>query len=183
MGKIILVDMDGVMVDFISGACGLWGEDGLPEHWPLGVKGAQQALGLTDDDFWERIDSAGIGFWANLAEYDWFADFDFLLRSLGEVYYLSSPSRSVNSIAGKKIWLDKRFGSAFRNFIFTPAKRLLAGPDRILIDDYERHCREFVLAGGTAFLFGRPWNAKHAGEGMDGWQEVQRILKAIRELS
>jgi hypothetical protein len=45
--------------------------------------------------------------------------------------------------------------------IFTAAKKFLAGPDRLLIDDRDRNVEEFVAGGGHAILLPRLHNADH----------------------
>ena len=52
----------------------------------------------------------------------------------------------------------------FRRYALTPQKHLLAGPNRILIDDNDRNIEAFRAAGGIGILFPQPWNANHESQ-------------------
>lgn len=54
----------------------------------------------------------------------------------------------------KHRWFDKHFGIPADKVIVTESsaqKKDYAGRGRLLVDDYGRNCREWALAGGTAF--------------------------------
>ncbi len=57
--------------------------------------------------------------------------------------------------------LQTHFGEAFRDWIFCPKDKhlLCKGRQSILIDDNDKNCRDWELAGGYAILFPQPWNA------------------------
>ena len=48
----------------------------------------------------------------------------------------------------------------FRDYLFAPShqKQLLAGKNRILIDDSQRNVEQWKQAGGRAVLVPQPWN-------------------------
>ena len=158
----IFLDMDGVISDFIGGACRLFDRPDLLTNWPLGDRDATKAFGLNVSQFWGRIDAAGADYWANLEPYPWL---DELLRSLGDFApftILSAPSLGVECPTGKLRWLRQHFGNGFRDHLFGHQKHFCAKPGHVLIDDSETNVTNFREHGGAAILFPQPWNTHHA---------------------
>jgi 5'(3')-deoxyribonucleotidase len=92
--------------------------------------------------------------------------FDMILEYLKdkEWYILSSPTRSSKSLSGKHEWIKRHFGITFRNFIITPQKHLLAGPNTLLIDDSIEKVEKFARCGGDSMHVPSPLNIyKKAG--------------------
>lgn len=149
-----LLDMDGVIVDFVGGASRLFGTD-LTKHPDWGI---EKALGITERQFWKKIDEAGEEFWEDLDEYPWTEE---LLLVLGEHSFIisTSPSLHPNSTAGKVRWLKKKFGYGFTNYMIGKHKYLMAKSGLTLIDDKDRNVEQFLYEGGSAVLFPQPWNA------------------------
>lgn len=57
-------------------------------------------------------------------------------------------------VESKQRWFDKHFGVPADKVIVTETsgqKKDYAGRGRLLVDDFGRNCREWALAGGTAF--------------------------------
>jgi hypothetical protein len=115
---------------------------------------------LTDDAFWSRFDL--IDFWANLdlwqgALYFW----DKLVEMFGvENIYICTSGLSPSAAAGKTIWVKKNLkGFDMKKLFIGYSKYMLAGPDRILIDDRDKNCLDFYEAGGQSVLVPRPWNS------------------------
>lgn len=77
-----------------------------------------------------------------------------------KVYILTNPSGLVNASSGKVAWV-KRFLRDFSCKKFNPEvdvilcrdKWLLAGPNRILVDDLEINCSLFLRSGGKAIQY------------------------------
>jgi 5'(3')-deoxyribonucleotidase len=155
MKPIILLDMDGVVCDFVSAACVACGHPGhAVTGWDFNTD-----FGMTMTEFWAAIDAQGLTFWRDLKEYPGFWRMYRELVKQADVIFLTTPSQSPYCISGKLQWLQERFGQDFRDFSFTPRKELLAGPDRILIDDSDSNIATFAAHGGRTILWPQPWNA------------------------
>lgn len=163
---IVYLDMDGVLVDFMSGALQLATDNDILATglvyggwWPRGKKTPTAALGIDSDTFWNKLNMFGPLFWASL---DWCPWGKELLASLQgedfEVVLLSSPVGGANSVCGKQLWIERELGIEFHNYIFTSRKELLASPKAFLLDDHEENVNTFQRAGGKAMLFPQPWN-------------------------
>lgn len=175
----IILDMDGVLVDFCRGA--YWAHskeyDGYePQDWDF-----FEAWGLTEDEFWAPINKAGHNFWASLPLYPWTRSLIDALGEIDEFFVATKCNMSPHSGSGKMVSLQRIFGEGFRNFSITPRKELLAGKNRILIDDSDRNCHQFEEAGGAAILFPQPWNANRTRVGSCPIRYVLQQLEACYE--
>lgn len=158
----ILMDMDGVMVDFVGGAARLFDRDveELMESWPAGQFDICPVLGVSATQFWSRIDRAGEEWWAYLEDYPWTRDLIEMMSVHDGGFVIStSPSRSCHSSSGKVRWLQSRFGGSFRGYMLGEHKHLMAKPGAILVDDNEVSVLKFREHGGEAVLFPQPWNS------------------------
>lgn len=160
----IFLDMDGVITDFVSTALQLHNAESAAENWPPGEWYVHKVLGLSRQQFWDRVDEAGEDRWANLEPYPWMSDLLSLLAEFAPVTILSSPSLNPGSAAGKMRWLDKHLGGGrpFRDFIFTSQKHLLASPHRVLVDDSDKNVKAFGDHFGQAIVFPQQWNSNHS---------------------
>lgn len=153
----IILDMDGVLAEFDKAACRVHGlpSDTVPENWNW-----YSEFGITDEEFWAKIHALGDSFYRDMVTpYPWAQNVVELVRSADDFVVMSSPSNDPAGYAGKKIWLDKHVpGLDPKQLIVGSAKHLLAGPDRLLIDDGPHNIEAFVKAGGCAFTFPQPWN-------------------------
>lgn len=173
---IILLDMDEVLVDFVTAACEIHGilrqkmeEYRKPGHWSI-VEPLAAALGheLSLDDFWSKIHEAGEDFWTNLKPTPWAADVVSLVEKFStEWHIVSAPSQETHSYTGKVRWLKNYFGNDFDHFILSPHKYLTAGPDRLLIDDRKANLKKFMYdehnrpTGGKGVIFPSKGNECH----------------------
>src|SRR5574337_562196 len=152
--KKILLDMDGVIADFIGGAARIHGKDASTvatwdflEEWEIAPK-----------DFWSPL---GRDFWANLNPTDEaFGIVKMCECAVGpeNVCLLSSPCLTDGCMEGKLDWIRRHFPQYSRRYLFGPKKEFCSSADRLLIDDSDANCASFRHAGGQAFLFPRPWN-------------------------
>lgn len=176
---IIYLDMDGVLFDFVTAFGNVLDIPDIEKRLAPGVRSIAPQIGMTEDEMWEKISHHGHHFWQEMPTYTWFHELvDLVEKNSSEWYILSSPARSSDSLKGKLESLKQMFGERFRRYILTPNKRLLAGQNRILIDDYERHCEEFENNGGKAILFPRQWNTHH-GIADDPMSYTEKILSSI----
>jgi 5'(3')-deoxyribonucleotidase len=177
----ILLDMDGVCVQFMSAAIYAQGLNPpvVLEGWPKARWDIADVCNIEPSVFWGRIEAASPDFWINLKPYLYFDDMYAQLKAWGNVVFVTSPGWSAKAAQGKIAWLQKRFGVDFRNYIITNQKHLLAQPRSILIDDFDKNCEEFVKAGGYAVLFARPWNT---GPDFTSQASYERAMEHTRNL-
>ena len=169
----ILCDLDGVLVDFPTSAAKLFNKK-------IKLKPGQHthdALGTSKNQLWKAINKAGMDFWANAELYHWADTFYNKLTRLDEVVITTAPSYDPQSSSGKVKFLQEFFDDrSFRDYVITKRKELLAGPDRILIDDKEANIAKFIEYGGIGILFPQPWN-KLANLASDPISYVMKELK------
>jgi 5'(3')-deoxyribonucleotidase len=162
----ILLDMDGVLSNFVKGACEAHGKPYEPEkltqfdmaaHW-----------GITVQKFWEPLQDKS--FWEGLEPYPWAEDLLSKLRAIAPVTICTAPSQSHDCGAGKLSWLERELSISSRDVVLCNKKWLLARPRHILIDDSPRKADDFARHGGIAVLFPQPWNDKRSLAGDDRWK-------------
>lgn len=177
----ILLDVDGVLADFVAGACHAHGRDPaeIIADWPVGTYDVVEVLGVTQLQFWEKLDARGAAFWDELEPYPWATDLYEGLSKHAPVTLLTSCSRDPASAAGKVSWIQRLFGRDFRNYLIGPEKVACAHPDAILIDDYERNTTAFEKAGGTSIVFPRLWNSMH----MQSERAFDCVLGAVKDIA
>jgi len=154
----ILLDMDGVLVDFVSGAMSAHGismkEYGLrakPGEWDL-----NEQVGMTEDQFWGPLQ--GEWFWTGLKPYPWAKALYEACCVVGDVTIATTPSRDPGCLSGKLKWLHEFFGVEFNDYMMGHEKSLMAKEGVLLIDDNDINCERFEDAGGDTILFPRTWN-------------------------
>lgn len=159
----ILLDVDGVLADFVGGVCKAFDRDKeqVIDTWPTGTYDIVNALGITQGEFCEKLDGIGAPFWDGLEPYPWATEFYEKLSEHAPVTLLTSCSRDPGSAAGKLSWIKRLFGDDFRSYLIGPDKTACAHPGAILIDDYERNTKAFDAAGGHSIVFPRVWNSHH----------------------
>jgi 5'(3')-deoxyribonucleotidase len=160
----VLLDMDGVIADFVAGACA---HHGIANPWDrpemLGEWDFMKALpeGMSATTFWGSL---GLDFWANLdktSEADELVEY--LEQRFGEenICILSSPCLTPGCVEGKLLWIKKHYPRLARSYLFGPRKEFCARPNTLLIDDLDHNVWKFREHGGAAILFPRPWNSSH----------------------
>lgn len=157
MHKPILLDMDGVLADFVGGALKAHGIERFNSlHWPPQWDMATE-LGISDDEFWAPIHDGGAEFWRQLEPLPWAQELWDGCAALGSITISTSPSRDYESRKGKLDWLAQHFDANVGCY-FGRDKWLMARHG-ILIDDSDANVQRFCEKGGQAVLFPRPWNA------------------------
>ena len=156
MNKVIFIDMDGVMCDFMTPALRLNGlnpEDRCIHEAVMADYDAIKKMhpqGL--DAFYKAIQDAGEDFWANLEPMPWAEH----LIQLCEVYsdrlcFLTACEKFYDAPKGKMLWVKKHYPDM--PLIFANHKDLIASPDKFLIDDSPFNYFSFLDAGGFAHRF------------------------------
>jgi 5'(3')-deoxyribonucleotidase len=178
--KRCLLDLDGVLVDFVRGACSLHSKAN-PYNEGYAHFYFNEAWGMPAADFWREM---GKDFWANLP---WMPDGQAIFNIIDERYgakntcILTSPCDTEGCFDGKMAWIKKHLPSAYRRkFLVGPVKDFCAQADHVLIDDRDENHDSFIAAGGQAIIVPRPWNhmrgTKSAPEYIETrfWQHDQR---------
>lgn len=155
----ILLDVDGVLADWVGGCAALFNRDPANLNWSETTDMAV-ALGVSGNAMWRRIDEAGAEFWVNLDPYPWVDELWDAANDVAPTTLLTSPSHHPSSLAGKLQWMNRHLGRGkpFREFLIGPRKEFCACPGSLLIDDRASMCEKFRDHGGDAVLFPRPWN-------------------------
>ena len=155
--KLALVDMDGVLTDFVSAIFNYFWTP-VPNPWPKG-KDVIEALGRPESDIWGEL-HGNTNFWTNML---WMPDGQDILAGIearfDDVIICSKPSSDPQSAAGKIKWLQTNLPKYRRKYSFTPMKELYAREGVYLFDDTRKNVDKFQAAGGTGVLIERPWNA------------------------
>ena len=163
MEKILYVDLDGVLVNFI---------DGWMDHYfimnrkPVTKWNFGEDYGLNRKDFYRSITSLPISFWSNLSPTPWATE---LMKVLVEelkpfeadkIMFLSHAV-SEDCRVGKQLWVNKHFPNLGDSLITVSDSKLksrFANQHSVLIDDKFENCVDFAKNGGRSWLFARPWN-------------------------
>ena len=160
-----LLDLDGVLIDFLSAAHQYHGLPYSYSNYPyeLGsfanVPPAQGTLSTRE--FWDAFDR---NFWVNLP---WIQEGHEILRTLEYAFgrenicLLTSPTINPESIIGKIEWIKRELPDYKRRYLVGPAKHFCAGPDTVLVDDTDKNINAFKAGGGQTILVPRPWNSFH----------------------
>ena len=169
----VLLDLDGVLVKFVEGACKFHGKTyqttDLTEPMPWNL---EPLWGMTGAQLWEPL---GYEFWANLEPYEHMHEFvDALEAKFGtdNICLLTSPVRTAGAIEGKIDWIRKHLPQYRRRFLVGPKKQFCASPHHLLVDDNEDNERSFKEAGGHTFLVPAAWNRRfreHPLEALKTW--------------
>lgn len=175
---VIYMDVDGVLVDFRTPALRAWDCDVDPDSTPEYSMG--KIVGVGGHEFWKRIDALGPSFWRNLPMYPWAEDLLGHCEAFAdEVIFVTSPTWSEHSSAGKVLWFHDQFGRSFRNFMITPRKEFLATyPRSVLVDDSLPNVEKFRGKGGQAVLFPQIWNGHKRPE-----DPVKYVVSELEKLA
>ena len=171
--KVILLDMDGVLVDFVGGAYKHHRRP-MPDAVPWKI---WETMGIDEKEFWEPL---GYDFWAGL---DWTPDGKELVHNLQamvgvhRIALLTSPCLTPGCAEGKLAWIKRHLPQFERQYLLGPAKQFAAGPGKILVDDHYPNVEKFREAGGQAVLVPRPWNS--LGSALDGEASLTHTLRAV----
>jgi len=177
---IILVDMDGVLADFVACVCELFGKDPIrtQNNWKPGNYDICPELGVSPEKLWGKVEEEGEELWAGLKPYPWARDMYDWLKTQGDVIVLTQPTLDPGCLSGKLRWLYEFTGDdKFRDFIMSPRKDAFANEDSLLIDDSDKNIEKFKKACPNAktILFPQPWNGMHSFRG-DKFTHVRHLI-------
>lgn len=166
----ILLDMDGVLCDFVGAACELFRKNTsyVYANWKPGNYDVSKEIETTEDELWKRVNEAGEPFWENIDPYPWAKEMYDWLTMQDDVVILTSPTFDPACHSGKVKWLYKFTGNdKFRNYLIGPKKEACASPSNLLIDDSDKNIAAFTKKCPEAktLLFPQPWNSMHEFKG------------------
>jgi len=160
--KQILLDQDGVLADFLSGAIKVlnraYGRDITLEQYSkeFGKWGTYDYYGITVEQFWEPIDDE-FNFWMNLEPMPWATKLYTALAAIGDVTIVTMPGADPDCGRQKLQWLDYHLGIK-HDEVFLGARKYLMAGNGVLIDDYHKNTDAFIENGGQAILIPSTWN-------------------------
>ncbi len=184
----VFCDIDGVVADFVGGACRAHGWDNpwlVPNTPWTGEFELINIFGVSKEQFWRPIDDLGQTFWRTLETTPEANELYSLAHSFGDdVAFLTAPSDDPSCVPGKRSWIAGNFPKTPVIFAQASAKRLLAHPKALLIDDKDSNVEEFYKAGGHAILVPRPWNKLHKLDTLDYVRtEVAKLHALLQDAS
>ncbi len=176
----IFLDMDGVLVDFVSGLHKRMVMEYDEQAYPYKL-GEYEMLGFVADKKGIKLNhvfevTSRPLFWTGLEwEPNGRAILEAAYKSVGQdnVYLLSAPMARDGVWSGKVRWVQANIPELLPRMIISSApKHLLANGDSLLIDDKDKNIDGFRLAGGRGVLVPRPWNSRYMDRGADIVQEI-----------
>lgn len=180
----IFLDLDGVLTNWVSSCVALFGrtEEEVISHWEPGVFDICSSLGITEEEMWDKVNAAGVAYWANLPETPWARELYDGCIKIAPTYFLTKPSHDAQSLAGKLIWIHRFTGNPkFKNFLIGAPKFLCAKPGHVLIDDSDKNVDEFRDNGGIGICLPAVWNRMHSYV-EHGANPGKCVLSALRGL-
>lgn len=153
----ILLDLDGVVIDYVGGCIdwfGLKTHEGVMHEWDSVLKTYKKQTGKSKSDFFREQTEE---FWLGLKMYPWASDLLELLAPYKPVI-LTSPT--LTNAGLRQRWINKNMKDYFdeKRYLIGPAKWAAAHPGALLIDDKPDNIRKFSAAGGQVMFFPQPWN-------------------------
>lgn len=179
MQKRCLIDVDCVVADLISHACKHHEHDNVfDDVSKRGTHNVHELLGLTNEQYWDTLD---YDFWSTIPKLDHADRLINLVESLvglKNMCFLTSPTRNDVCSAGKHKWIKINYPRMQRRFLIGPAKNFCANPRHVLIDDSEKHIKDFIREGGIGYLFPYHTNGRHTEYGESHvWVEIANLLR------
>lgn len=158
-----LLDMDGVLVNFVKGACRAHRRmNPYADSANHGIWDMAQIWGISPAEFLEPFTEE---WWENLEPT---AEMGHIVKRLEakfgqkNICILSSPSGNEYSMPAKLRWIRKHLPAYKRQYLFGPCKEFCGDtPRHVLIDDYDKNVINFDQSMGRAILLPRLWNRRH----------------------
>lgn len=188
MNPIVLFDVDDVIVDWRGAAHALIG----PNAKEICDAFQRNEPHPGEVDMWELI-RAQPTFWLDLPMNPWALDMIKFVEEQGvEWYFCTAHSKNDHRSATQKLeWCHRHGWCPHEKMVITKQKWLCAAPNKILVDDKDSNCEEFILGkplsrlgdgtksqGGSAVVMPQPWNC--ASEFVDRRMEYVETLLKIR---
>lgn len=157
-----LLDMDGVIADFMTQLC-IFHDRPSPYVDPsaYGIWDTEKLWNITVDEFWAPIKKDSYAFWKMIPKT---SEADAIVKLVSDTFgvenvaILTAPSDDEGAVPGKRRWMKRNFPQFEKRMIFGSAKEFLAAPYRVLVDDRDKNILSFEDAGGEGVLVPRLWN-------------------------
>lgn len=173
----ILLDCDGVIANFVDGACKLHQRpDPYGDEKNIDNGNMQKIWGMTSEEFTKGMD---YDFWEGLEKTEHATQIVAVLESAfgrENICILTKPTPTRGACDGKRAWIMKHFPQYGERFLIGPTKTFCSHSNSLLVDDYIKNCRKFVNQGGRAYLVPAKWNHKH---NQDPLQDLMGFLGMI----
>lgn len=157
--KLIYLDVDGVLANYVEGILRLTGEKAV-QHDDIKDYDIHKFISATQAWVEEQRDMWGGAFWENLPAYSNAKQIVAEAKELADhICFLTTPSGAIESRHGKLRWLEEHFGPGLDVCFAQLGKHHYGSCERtMLIDDNPRTVSEFANTGSFALVQPRPWN-------------------------
>ena len=161
------LDLDGTVADFLTPFAAYHGRrNPYDAPWRAAGKGSdfEFEAWLRNPRNWTSGVLSTPGFWDSLPVYPWAHGIIRAARAWGSLVVLTSPGRDGASSAaasGKLKWCLRALRIPAKDVVLCARKELLAGPGRVLLDDYAVNIDAWRSAGGVGLLFPQPYNSNY----------------------
>lgn len=164
--KQVLIDLDGVVVNWTKAAMGLCGIDA---NEPAVVETLLREYDAIDalvgwKTLADHINGAGVDYWVNLEFLPWGQQLvQLAINKVGKenVAFCTSPGRFPHAPTGKFLWREKNYRDL--DIVITKSKHLLARPGTLLIDDDFRQIEKFHSNGGSTYMWPNQYILRKSG--------------------
>lgn len=179
--KTLLLDADGVFVDFTKGFLQKIYEVTGKRFAAEQITGFRicQALGLTDAEekaVWESIKP---GFCTDLEPIPGAIEAIQRLMLIADIYVVTSPVNRVPTWTHEREkWIRKHLGIHHSQVLHGSAKHLVRGD--FFVDDRADTCEQWDLHNaGTAIMWESPWNIKFPWNGhrFNNWAKLETLIQ------
>ena len=181
---IVLVDIDGVLLDFEQGFLNNWKID-YP-HLPFIPKDKREIHDIASEyskfnpDFKTNVDLI-------IKHTDFFSKIPLIENANGildkleqkgyEVFLCTTPLKNTDNLIGKQLIIEKYFGVKWRNrMIITPDKTLVYG--NILIDD-KPVIKGIMKPSWTHIIFDQPYNINEDKPRIIKWNNWVDVIQSV----
>jgi 5'(3')-deoxyribonucleotidase len=189
VSKVLYLDMDGVLVNFVGGVCRALGtteEELIARHSPPVPWDLRKLFGRSFGEIEAKLDE---GFWSNLDKYPWADELVEYVTGYfpNRVVLCTSAGRPGTSFfhqaaIGKSLWVHKHFPEFADSMVMCCQKWHLAGGGKVLVDDSTKQVLEFASHGGTGIVFPQWWNCRWLLVKYGVWIDVvKEAIKALAE--
>jgi len=179
--SILLLDADGVFVDFVKGFLATikevtgkeFTEDQITQ-FDIG-----KALGLSSEELAAVYAAFKPGFCRALEPIPGAIEAIQRLNVIADVYVVTSPLSAVPTwTSEREAWVKEHLGFHHSRVIHGSAKHLVRGD--FLVDDRAENCYAWNQANsGTAVIWKRPWNVNYPwlGHRFNEWPKLEKLIQ------
>ena len=158
MIKTVFLDLDGVLVDFLKGACEIHNIKYDYNQYSFKVNDffINRQVDISDEDFFKPLDE---NFWMNLEWIDDGKEILSIVESFSDnLFLLTSPAETPGCLEGKRKWIKQNIPHYEKRVLYGTPKHACAHASALLIDDSNHNHDSFIENGGNCILVPRKWN-------------------------